>query len=150
LPAAGAFARANGLNRFVIDPPRPRLGIVTTGKAHLDVMQALEDLGIGAREAADLGIRLLKIGMSWPLEPEIVRELAGSVDEILVVEEKRALVESQIKEQLYNLPASKRPTVVGKEDEHGAPLLPSSGELTPSGIARVLAARLAQIGRAHV
>ncbi|MFO7287576.1 MAG: indolepyruvate ferredoxin oxidoreductase family protein [Gammaproteobacteria bacterium] len=144
LPAAVAFARANGLNRFVIDPPRPRLGIVTTGKAHLDVMQALEDLGIDRRAAADLGIRLLKIGMSWPLEPEIVRELAGSVEEILVVEEKRALVESQIKELLYNLPASRRPLVVGKEDERGAPLLPSTGELQPAAIARVLAARLAR------
>jgi indolepyruvate ferredoxin oxidoreductase len=144
LPAALAFARANGLNRVIIDPPRPRLGIVTTGKAHLDVMQALEDLGIDRRRAAELGLKLVKIGMNWPLEPEIIRELAAGVEEVLVVEEKRALVESQIKELLYNMPSSARPLVVGKHDERGAPLLASDVELTPAAVARVLAARLAR------
>jgi len=144
LPAARAFARANGIDRLVIDPPNARLGIVTTGKSHLDTLQALENLGIDRRRAAALGIRLLKIGMSWPLEPEIVKALVAGVDEVLVIEEKRALIETQIKEQLYNLPAALRPLVIGKEDERGAPLLDSAGELTPAAIARVVAGRLAR------
>ena len=144
LPAALAFARANRIDRLVIDPPNARLGIVTTGKSHLDVLQALENLGIDRRRAAALGIRLLKVGMNWPLEPESVKTLVAGVDEVLVVEEKRALIESQIKEQLYNLPSALRPLVIGKEDERGAPLLASTGELTPAAIARVIAARLAR------
>src|SRR5690554_73543 len=144
LPAALAFARANRIDRLVIDPPNARIGIVTTGKSHADVLQALQHLGIDRARAAALGIRLLKVGMSWPLEPESVRTLVAGVDEVLVVEEKRALIETQIKEQLYNLPAAQRPLVVGKADERGAPLLESSGELTPAVIARVLGARLAR------
>jgi len=144
LPAALAFARANRIDRLVIDPPNARLGIVTTGKSHLDVLQALENLGIDRRRAAALGIRLLKVGMNWPLEPGSVKALVAGVEEVLIVEEKRALIESQIKEQLYNMPAALRPLVIGKEDERGAPLLPSSGELTPAVIARVIAARLAR------
>ncbi len=147
LPAALAFARANRIDRLVIDPPDARFGIVTTGKSHLDVLQALEDLGIDRQRAAALGIRLLKIGMNWPLEPDSVKALVAGVDEVLVVEEKRALIETQIKTQLYNLPAAMRPLIVGKEDERGAPLLASTGELTPSAIARVLAARLARFHR---
>ncbi len=144
LQAARAFVRANGLDRVVIDSPSPRLGIVTTGKAHLDTLQALEDLGIDARRAAEIGISLYKVGVNWPLEPHGIREFAEGLEEIVVVEEKRALVESQIKEQLYNWRASKRPLVVGKYDEQGAWLLPSTGELTPAHIARALAGRIAQ------
>src|SRR5690606_34516778 len=119
----------------------------TTGKSHLDVLQALEDLGIDRQRAAALGVRVLKVGMNWPLEPEIVKTFVSGVDEVLVVEEKRALVESQIKEQLYNMPAALRPLVIGKQDERGAPLLSSAGELTPTVIARVLAARLTRFHR---
>jgi indolepyruvate ferredoxin oxidoreductase len=144
LPAALAFARANRLNRVVIDAPGARLGIVTTGKSHLDVLQALEDLGLDARRAAEIGIRVLKVGMSWPLEPESVREFASGLDEILVVEEKRSLIESQIKEQLYAWSAGRRPLVLGKVGERGEPLLPSSGELSAALVTRVLAARLAR------
>ena len=142
IDAALAFARANRLNRVVIDSPTPRIGIVTTGKAHQDVLQSLEDLGIDRRRAAEIGIRLLKVGMSWPLEPATLREFAEGLDELLVVEEKRSLVETQIKEQLYGWPAALRPVVIGKRDERGEWMLPSTGELTPTRIAPVLAKRL--------
>ena len=142
LPAALAFARANALDRTIIDSRYPRLGLVTTGKAHLDVLQALEDLGIDRARAADVGIKLFKVGMSWPLEPEAIRQFAEGLEEIIVVEEKRGVVESQLKEQLYNWQAQRRPLIVGKQDERGEWLLPPNGELTPALIARVLAKRM--------
>jgi indolepyruvate ferredoxin oxidoreductase len=142
LPAALAFARANRLDRTVIDSRYPRFGIVTTGKAHLDVLQALEDLGLDAKRASEVGIKLFKVGMSWPLEPEGIRAFAEGLEEILVVEEKRGVVESQLKEQLYNWRAKVRPLIVGKQDERGDWLLPANGELTPALIARVLARRI--------
>ena len=142
LPAALAFARANALDRTVIDSRYPRLGIVTTGKAHLDVLQALDDLGIDRARAAEVGIKLYKVGMSWPLEPLGLRRFAEGLEEIVVVEEKRGVVESQLKEQLYDWQAKHRPLVVGKRDERGEWLLPSNGELTPALIARVLAKRM--------
>jgi indolepyruvate ferredoxin oxidoreductase len=142
LDAALAFARANALNRVVIDSRYPRLGIVTTGKAHLDLMQALEDLGIDAKRASEVGLKVFKVGMSWPLEPEAIREFATGLEEILVVEEKRGLVEDQLKQQLYNWQAKQRPLIVGKRDERGEWLLPSTGELTPASIARVIARRM--------
>ena len=147
--AALAYCRANGLNRITIDAPNPRLGIVASGKSYLDVLQALENLGIDERHAAEIGIRLLKVGMPWPLEPNGVREFAQGLDEILVVEEKRQLIEYQMKEQLYNWRDDVRPRVIGKYDEHGEWevhrsewLLPAAGELTPAMIARVVAARI--------
>jgi indolepyruvate ferredoxin oxidoreductase len=140
--AALAFARANRLNRVMIDSPRPRLGIVTTGKAYLDVRQALDDLGITPEMAGDMGLRLMKVGMSWPLDRSDMRAFAEGLEEILVIEEKRALIENQLKEQLYNWPVASRPRVVGKFDEAHNWLLPSMGELTPAQIARVLVARL--------
>jgi indolepyruvate ferredoxin oxidoreductase len=140
--AAIAFAQANGLNRMVIDTPNPRLGIITTGKSYLDVRQALSDLGIDSKLAYDIGIRLYKIGMPWPLDKQGVREFAQGLDEILVVEEKRALIENQVKEQLYNWADESRPRVVGKCDEQGEWLLPSMDELTPARIARVIAERI--------
>jgi indolepyruvate ferredoxin oxidoreductase len=144
LYAALAFARANRINRVVMDSPSPRLGIVTTGKSYLDVRQALEDLGIDERLAAEAGIRVYKVGMPWPLEREGVREFAKGLDEILVIEEKRALIENQLKEQLYNWREDVRPRVVGKFDEAGRWILPSNGELSPARIARVIAERLDQ------
>jgi len=142
LPAARAFARANELDRTLIDSRYPRLGLVTTGKAHLDVLQALEDLGISAARASEVGIKLFKVGMSWPLEPEAIRRFAEGLEEIIVVEEKRGVVEDQLKEQLYNWQAKVRPLIVGKHDERGEWLLPANGELTPALIARVLAKRM--------
>ncbi len=142
LYAALAFARANGIDRTVIDGPRRRFGIVTTGKAYLDVRQALDDLGIDEATAAEIGLSVYKVGMSWPLEREGIRRFAEGLEEILVVEEKRAVIENQLKEQLYNWHADARPRVVGKFDENGEWILPSAGELTPARIARVIARRL--------
>jgi len=145
--AAIAFARANGIDRVVIDSPRARLGIVTTGKSYLDVLQALEYLGIGAEEARDIGVRVYKVGMTWPLEPIGIREFARGLEDIVVVEEKRSFIESQLKEHMYNWPDSHqggatRPSIVGKYDESGEWVLPSTSELTPAMIAKVIAARL--------
>ena len=161
LYAALAYCRANGLNRVVIDSPQPRLGIITAGKSYLDVRQALDDLGIDEALAAEIGIRLYKVGMVWPLEADGVRRFAEGLDEILVVEEKRQLIEYQLKEELYNWREDVRPRVVGKFDEkgewallhstdadgrlrvdHGDWLLPAAGELTPAMIARVIAGRI--------
>jgi indolepyruvate ferredoxin oxidoreductase len=148
LPAALAFACANRLDRIVIDAPQSRFGIVTTGKSYLDVRQALEELGIGGAEAAALGLRLYKVAMPWPLEPDGARRFAEGLQEVLVVEEKRAVIETQLKEQLYNWPADRRPRLVGKCDESGQWILPSNGELSPGQIARVIATRLAGFGGA--
>ena len=106
--AALAYARANRLNHTTIDSPRARLGIIASGKSYLDVIEAMEELGIDEKMAADIGIRVFKVAMPWPLEPDGVREFAQGLDEILVVEEKRKIVEYQLKEQLYNWAASQR------------------------------------------
>lgn len=140
--AALAFARANKLDKIVIDSPKPRFGIVTTGKSYLDVRQALDDLGIDEALAAQIGLRLYKVAMPWPLEREGARHFAEGLDEVLVVEEKRALIENQLKEQLYNWRADVRPRVVGKFDEKGKWILPSAGELSPAMVAKVIAERL--------
>ncbi|HEY0289492.1 MAG TPA: indolepyruvate ferredoxin oxidoreductase family protein [Pseudomonas sp.] len=143
--AARAFARANNLNQVMIDSPQPRLGIITTGKSYLDVRQALQELGIDEALCAQVGVRVLKVGMSWPLEPVSVHDFAQGLDEILVVEEKRSVIEDQLTGQLYNWPVDKRPRVVGEFDEEGRSLLPNLGELTPAMIARVIAKRLVPI-----
>ncbi|MGE6242289.1 indolepyruvate ferredoxin oxidoreductase family protein [Ectopseudomonas guguanensis] len=143
--AARAFALANNLNQIKLDSPNPRLGIITTGKSYLDVRQALDDLGLDEALCARVGLRVLKVGMSWPLEPVSVHQFAEGLDEILVVEEKRSVIEDQLTGQLYNWPVGKRPRVVGEFDEQGNSLLPNLGELTPAMIARVIAKRLAPI-----
>ena len=145
--AAIAFARANRIDKTIFDSPRARLGIVTTGKSYLDVLQALEYLGIDHKAAEDIGIRVYKVGMTWPLEPIGIREFARGLEDIIVVEEKRSFIESQMKEQMYNWSAADgmtRPSVVGKYDESGEWILPSTSELTPARIARVIAKRLAR------
>jgi indolepyruvate ferredoxin oxidoreductase len=150
--AALHYCRVNKLNRIVIDSPTPRLGIITSGKSYLDVRQALDDLGITEADAAEIGIRVFKVAMPWPLEPETVRQFAEGLEEILVVEEKRQIVEYQLKEQLYNWRTDVRPRVVGKFDEkgewvrpHGDWLLPAASELTPAMIARVIAQRIERL-----
>ncbi|HLX28238.1 MAG TPA: indolepyruvate ferredoxin oxidoreductase family protein [Casimicrobiaceae bacterium] len=150
--AALHYCRVNKLNRIVIDSPKPRLGIITSGKSYLDVRQALDDLGISEADAAAIGIRVFKVAMPWPLEPEGVRQFAEGLEEILVVEEKRQIVEYQLKEQLYNWRDDVRPRVVGKFDEkgewvrpHGDWLLPPHAELTPAMIARVIAQRIQRL-----
>ncbi|MDY7576913.1 indolepyruvate ferredoxin oxidoreductase family protein [Herbaspirillum sp. RTI4] len=158
--AALAYARVNGLNQIIWDSPRARIGIVTAGKSYLDTRQALEDLGIDETVAADIGIRLYKIGMTWPLEAEGVHRFAEGLEEILVVEEKRQILEYQIKEELYNLPDGARPRVVGKFDDtgewsgshregHGHWLLPATYELNPAQIARAIAARISRYFAGH-
>ena len=144
LRAVVAFARANNLDKLVIDSPKRRFGIVTHGKSYLDVRQALADLGIDDEKAAEIGLSLYKVGMTWPLEREGIRQFAEGLEEILVVEEKRALVENQLKEQLYNWRADVRPRVIGKFDEERDWILPSISELTPARIARVIARRIAR------
>ena len=142
--AAIAFARVNHIDKTIFDSPRARLGIVTTGKSFLDVLQALEYLGIDHQAAEDIGIRVYKVGMTWPLEPVGIREFARGLEDIIVVEEKRSFIESQMKEQMYNWDAATRPSVVGKYDESGEWILPSTNELTPARIARVIAKRLSR------
>ena len=142
--AAREFARVNGLNPIVLDSDQARLGIITTGKAYLDVMQALEDLGIDEDKARRIGLRVLKVGMSWPLEPIATHEFAEGLEEILVVEEKRSIIEDQLTGQLYNWPVDKRPRVVGEFDEQGQDLVTNLSELTPATVARVIAARIAR------
>jgi indolepyruvate ferredoxin oxidoreductase len=142
--AARAFARANNLNSIELDSKNARLGIVTTGKSYLDTLQALDDLGIDERLARRIGIRLYKVGMSWPLEPVMTHKFAEGLEEILVVEEKRSVIEDQLTGQLYNWPVGRRPRVVGEYDEERNLLVTNLGELTPGMIARVIASRIAR------
>ncbi|HUK06356.1 MAG TPA: indolepyruvate ferredoxin oxidoreductase family protein [Stellaceae bacterium] len=145
MAAVAAFARANALDRIVLDAPDARLGIITTGKAYLDTRQALSDLGIGEREAERLGIRLYKVGLTWPLEREGALRFASGLKDVLVVEEKRGLIEDQLMRLLYNLPADRRPSIIGKQDETGQVLLPSAGEINPTMVARALVGRLKRL-----
>ena len=142
--AARSFARANNLNRITLDTPNPRLGIVTTGKSHLDVLEALRDLGIDRQTASEIGLRIYKVGMSWPLEPVATHEFARGLKEILVVEEKRSILEDQITGQLYNWPVAERPRVVGEFDEQGGDLVSNLAELTPAMVARAIGSRVMQ------
>ncbi len=100
LPAALAYARANGLNRIIGEGEEARIGVIAAGKAWQDLLQALGNLGLADNGAA-LGLRLLKVGMVWPLDPVIVREFAHGLDLIIVIEEKRPLLEDQIRSILY-------------------------------------------------
>jgi indolepyruvate ferredoxin oxidoreductase len=145
MDAVLAFARANPLDRLVFDPPQARFGIMATGKAYLDVRQALDDLGLDDAKAARLGIRLYKVGLSWPLEPQGAKRFAAGLEEVLVVEEKRPLIEDQLVKLLYHLDAGQRPRVIGKRDEGGRILMPTEGELTPTMVARIIAERLGRL-----
>ena len=138
LGAVQAFVRANALDRVVVDAPRRRLGIVTTGKAYLDLRQALEELGIDEAAAAELGLSIYKVALVWPLEPEAARRFARGLEEILVVEEKRPILEDQLAALLYNEP--ERPRIFGKFDESGAPLVSGVGELSPEAVVAILRA----------
>src|SRR6202008_1720162 len=134
MAAVKAFVRANGFDRIVIDPPRARIGIMTTGKAYLDTRQALEDLGLPEERCKALGIRLYKVGVTWPLEPEGARRFAEGLQEVIVIEEKRSNLEDQLTRILSNAPADRRRLVVGKTDEDNQVLFQSEGELTPTGV----------------
>jgi len=144
LPAVLAFARANRLDRVMLGSARPRIGIVTVGKSYLDVRQALDDLGISDREAEELGLAIYKVAMPWPLEPEGLKAFADGLEELIVIEEKRPLIEDQAKAILYAL-NGRGPKIIGKKDETGATIMPTNGELSASRIVRILAARLLKL-----
>ena len=136
-----AFLRANDLNRIVTSGgPHARVGVITTGKSYLDVRQAMDDLGIDEVKANDLGMRLYKIGCVWPLEPEGLKAFAEGLDMIVVIEEKRSLIEVQVREELYGM--ANPPIVVGKKDEKGNWLFPAKGALEANQIAIAVAERL--------
>ena len=136
LHAAREFTRANGLNRITVRHDSDRIGIVTTGKSYADLMSALRILRVGEDGLRRAGVRILKLGVSYPLEPEVVTEFTRGLETVLVVEEKRSFVELQLRELLYN--RSQRPAVYGKRDADGNVLLPSPGELDANLIALVL------------
>ena len=141
VPAIRAFTRANGLDRLILEGGgAPRIGIITAGKSYNDTVEALDLLGIVGPRAASLGVRLYKLAVTWPLEPEGARRFALGLDLVLIVEEKRGLIETQLKDLLYGEQFA--PTIIGKQDEKGAPLLPSYAALEPVQIARVIGERL--------
>jgi indolepyruvate ferredoxin oxidoreductase len=140
LEAAKMFAASNRLNRITIPTPAAWLGIAAPGKTYYDLREALAELGLDNAALRQYGIRLLKIEMLFPMEPGTVREFARGLEEILVVEEKRAFCELFIRDILYN--QAVRPRVIGKSDENGRPLVPADGELDADRIAQIVAARL--------
>ncbi len=142
--AASAFIRANKINHIVYSGGRkPKLGIITVGKSFLDVRQALDDLGIDEGRASQLGIRLFKVGAPWPLDLEHIRDFASGLETIIVVEEKRSLIETQVREELYG--TSMQPKVVGKKDERGEWLFPAKGALDPNDIAIAIGERVLKV-----
>jgi len=142
-PAAQAWVRANGIDRLAWGcAGRRRLGLVSTGKAYLDVVEALRGLGLDEARCTALGIGVYKVGMVWPLEPERLRDFAAGCDEIFVIEEKHPIIEDQISTILYNAPADRRPVLTGKLDAQARPLLREVGELDPDLLLHVIAGRL--------
>ena len=146
LPAATGFARANGIDRTVIDGERRRLSIVSAGKAYLDTRQALSDLGLDEAACRRLGIRLYKPGLIWPMDKDGLVEFAAGSDALLVVEEKRPVMEDQIARHLYGLGADRRPALAGKRDLRGASLLAAAGELSVAQVRRAILLLCEQIG----
>ena len=140
-----AFAAANPIDRKIFNVPNARFGIVTTGKGHLDLMEALRILGVDATEARRIGIDVYKVGMVWPLEPHGALDFVQRKHEVLVVEEKRGIIESQFKEHFYDYPGRKPERMVGKADENGEPLVPWVGELSPMQLAPIIASRLDRV-----
>lgn len=145
LPAASAFARANGIDRVTVDGECRQLGIVSAGKAYLDVCQAMQDLGLDAQRCRQLGIRVYKPGLIWPMDPEGLCDFAKESKALLVIEEKRPIMEDQIARQLYSLDTQSRPALAGKVDLVGAPLLPSIGELSATQVRQALLRVLDQL-----
>nr|MDP2191107.1 indolepyruvate ferredoxin oxidoreductase family protein [Rhodoferax sp.] len=164
--AALAYIRANRLNYNIIEGKNDRLGLIASGKAYSDTRQALIDLGLDDATCQQVGIRLHKVGVVWPLEAQLTREFATGLQEILVVEEKRQVIEYQLKEELYNWRADVRPNVLGKFNEGEGDfsggewsnpnptantLLRANADLSPAIIARAIAQRLKKLGvDAHI
>src|SRR5579863_8767949 len=143
-PAMVAWLAANKLNRIIASGGRDaKIGVITIGKSYLDVRQALDDLGIDEKRCNDLGLRLYKLGCAWPIEPEGLRQFARGLSLVIVVEEKRSLVEVQLREELYG--SADQPVCIGKKDEKGDWLFPVKGALDPNDIAIAIGERLLEI-----
>lgn len=156
LVRAQAYARENKLDKQVFGPvgkkegahsgtSKLKLGIVTTGKAYLDVRDALDELDIDENKAAELGIGIFKVAMTWPLEPTAIKAFAAECETLLVIEEKRNFMEDQIAAILYN--EAKRPLLIGKKDENGNPLVPSEGEFEAKPLAGIIGRRILQFAK---
>ncbi|WP_342394271.1 indolepyruvate ferredoxin oxidoreductase family protein [Pseudaminobacter soli (ex Li et al. 2025)] len=142
--AASAFILANKLNRIVYSGgSKAKLGIITVGKSYLDVRQALDDLGIDESRASQLGVRLFKVGAPWPLDLDHIAEFVRGLETVIVVEEKRSLIEVQVRENLYN--TATQPIVIGKKDERGSWLFPAKGALDPNDIAIALGEHILKV-----
>lgn len=135
LEAIQAFARVNSIDRLVVRAPGATLGIVAAGKAYLDLVEALERMDVPLARLEELGVRVYKPGLTFPLERTRLWTFSEGLEEILVVEEKGGVIEQQMKSLFYNRPQHQRPLVIGKTDRDGRPLLSSLGELRPSRIA---------------
>ena len=140
--AVAAFADANPIDRRLYGDAKATYGIVTTGKAHLDLMEALRLLGLDEAACRRIGLDIYKVGMVWPLARRDALAFVRGKREILVVEEKRGIIESQFKEYFYDDPGDKPHCMVGKRDEDGEPLIPWIGELSPRLLAPIVARRL--------
>ncbi len=142
LDAVRAFAGVNSLDRLIVESPSATVGIVTCGKAHFDLLEAFRRLDISLDTLAAAGVRLYKVGLSFPLEPTRIDAFAEGLGEVLVVEEKSGLVEQQLRDRFYN--RAVRPIVIGKRDANGAPLVSELGELRPSRLIEIVANWLAR------
>ncbi|QBR71232.1 indolepyruvate ferredoxin oxidoreductase [Beijerinckiaceae bacterium] len=141
-----AWLRANRLNKIITSGgPNAKIGVITAGKSYLDVRQAMDDLGIDEIAANRLGLRLMKIACTWPIEPSGLREFARGLELIIVVEEKRSLIEVQLREELYGSP--NQPICIGKKDEQGAWLFPVTGALDANDIAIAIGRRILRFAR---
>ncbi len=128
-----AWLAANGINKTILNGgPSPKIGIITAGKSYLDVRQALDDLGLDEKRCDELGVRLFKLGCTWPVVPAEIHAFAEGLDRIIVVEEKRSLIEVQVREELYG--SQTQPILIGKRDENGEWLFPVKGSLDPNQI----------------
>ncbi len=141
LPAAQAFARANTVDRVAFGEGK-RFGIVTAGKSFHDVQQALDELGMDERRANQLGLSVLKLGLTWPIDPVGAKAFCAGREEILVVEEKQPIIQDQLRALLYHLPESSRPRIVGQTDQDGRPVLSAKMDLDPLEVAQAIARRL--------
>ena len=140
-----AFVRANKLNRMITSGGRnPRMGIITTGKSYLDVRQAFDELGLDEVKCNEIGLRIFKIGCPWPIARQELAEFAAGLDLIMVIEEKRSLIEVQVREELYG--TANQPVCVGKKDEQGNWLFPVKGALDTNDIAVAIGERLLRFG----
>ncbi|WP_332813730.1 indolepyruvate ferredoxin oxidoreductase family protein [Ramlibacter sp.] len=152
LEAVRAFARINSIDRHIVRSGHATVGIVTAGKAHYDFMEVLRRLDIAPETLAQHGVRIYKLGLTYPIEPTRMREFVRGLDEVLVIEEKGPVVEEQLRAMFYNAP--ERPVIVGKTDANGAPLVSALGELRPSRlialVADWLAAHYPDLDRRHL